>query len=525
MRNHQPVTQQEYQFSDQLNLVSVTDRKGHITYCNPAFIKVSGYSADELLGQPHNIVRHPDMPQEAFRDLWETTASGKLWSALVKNRRKNGDHYWVKAHVTPISDSAGRILGFMSVRTLPSRTEVAQAEQLYAGMRAEAAGGQLSTRLQQGQVRHTRLREWLQHLKQPNTLIRFTVADLGLLALVALTAKLLPWPALLLAIPLAAWLMHRQNVALILSPLRLMQIEITRMASGDLSGKVTTGRPGMIGQLQQALAQLYVNTRTVIQDVRQESLNLHVSIEEIVAGNHDLARRTTSAASSLEETAASMAQLSGTVQHSTGIAQNGATQSRQTASLAGRSHSAVHAVAATMREITESSRRISEITLVIEGVAFQTNILALNAAVEAARAGESGRGFAVVASEVRALAQRTAEAAREIKQLIAESSDQVRTGSARTSEAQDRMQEALTAVNSVATVLDEISHASHEQRQGILQISEVIVHLDQVTQQNAGMVEELSATADALRVQSNAVNHSMRMFRLQATDVSLTQAD
>ncbi len=220
-----------------------------------------------------------------------------------------------------------------------------------------------------------------------------------------------------------------------------------------------------------------------------------------------------------------MDQLNGTVRDSAQAAQTAAEQSRQTAAVAQRSHEAVQAVADTMRGITESSQRIGEITQLIESVAFQTNILALNAAVEAARAGEAGRGFAVVAAEVRALSQRTSQAAAQIKQLIAESASRVAVGSTRSREAHERMEEALGAVHTVASVLDRISHTATEQLQGITQVSEVITHLDGVTQKNAAMVEELANTASVLYTKSDALGRSMQLFRLQAGETTLAQLD
>lgn len=151
MRLNLPVTQQEFTIPDGVTLVSVTDLTSRITYCNPAFVAVSGYSREELLGQPHNLVRHPDMPAEAFRDMWATLQSGSPWSATVKNRRKNGDHYWVQANATPMKDG-DRIAGFLSVRTLPTREQVAAAEALYATMREEASEGRLVHVLARGAV-------------------------------------------------------------------------------------------------------------------------------------------------------------------------------------------------------------------------------------------------------------------------------------------------------------------------------------------------------------------------------------
>ncbi len=196
-----------------------------------------------------------------------------------------------------------------------------------------------------------------------------------------------------------------------------------------------------------------------------------------------------------------------------------------TAEVTLRSNQAVQSVAETMRGISESSKQITDIIQLIEGVAFQTNILALNAAVEAARAGDQGRGFAVVASEVRSLAQRTASAAREIKQLITESSTRIDTGSAQTGEALDRMQAALSAVGQVHTVLQEISSSAAEQTTGISQINEAVTHMDSITQQNAAMVEELAAAAKSLQGQVEGVSNSMRLFRLARGELTLSQMD
>ncbi len=166
MRINLPVTASEYAFPAQETLVSVTDTKGRITYCNPAFIAVSGFVQDELLGQPHNLIRHPDMPAEAFRDLWDTIQAGQPWTGLVKNRRKNGDFYWVQANVTPMRDG-NRITGFLSVRTLPAREQVQAAEALYTAMRVQADAGRTVHALQRGAVVRRDLRGRLARLAAP----------------------------------------------------------------------------------------------------------------------------------------------------------------------------------------------------------------------------------------------------------------------------------------------------------------------------------------------------------------------
>jgi aerotaxis receptor len=525
MRQNLPITQREYPFPPNRTLVSVTDLKGRITYCNPAFIEVSGYSREELLGQPHNLVRHPDMPAEAFRDMWATIESGRPWSGVVKNRRKNGDHYWVVANATPMMDG-GRITGYLSVRNQPSRDAIQGAEALYALMQAEAAQGHLQHVLKAGRVVRTGWRGHLQTLTAPSTRTRLMGMQLlGAAATGGSALAGLPAPVTVGVALLSGALAYLATRALAIVPIHHLVADANHLAAGDLTHQITTGASGASGQLQQALQQMSLNLRTVVQDVRTEVDQLSIAVAQIASGNQDLASRTESQASSLEQTAASMEEINGTVQHSADAAQQGAHLAQETSHITQRSNEAVLAVTQTMGGIAESSSRIGEIIHLIEGVAFQTNILALNAAVEAARAGEAGRGFAVVASEVRSLAHRTSEAAREIKQLIQESADRVREGGERTDEARARMQEAIAAVQKVSGVLDAISGASREQQLGIGQINEAVAHMDSITQQNAAMVEELASAAQSLTTQVQGVSHSMRLFRLQPGERTLSEMD
>jgi aerotaxis receptor len=524
MRVNQPISQRELPFPSGESLISVTDLKGRITYCNAAFIEVSGFSRDELLGQPHNLVRHPDMPAEAFRDMWATIESGLPWTGLVKNRRKNGDHYWVQANATPMKDGE-RIVGYLSVRTEPSREAVQAAESLYATMREEAATGRRLHVLHHGAVRRADLAGRVVSALRLGAGARLAALQLALAAAVigAEAAGGLPAAA---AVALfgglgVAWLSLRTT----LGPIEATVADAYRMAAGDLTHPVTEGAEGRVGELQLALRQMAVNLRAVVRDTRQEVLRLESAAREIAAGAGDLSGRTESQAGSLEQTAASMEEINSTVQNSAAAAAEGARLAARTTEVSQRSNAAVQAVADTMTGIADSSRRIGEIVHVIEGVAFQTNILALNAAVEAARAGEQGRGFAVVASEVRSLAQRTTVAAKEIKQLIAESSERVDVGNHRTQDAQARMTEALQAVAKVGHTLEAISTAAAEQQNGIAQINEAVSHMDGLTQQNAAMVEQLAASSSGLSSQVASVNDSMRLFRLQPGDVTVAERD
>ena len=525
MRSNLPVSDHRFTFPSDQTLVSVTDTKGRITYCNPAFIEVSGFQRQELLGQPHNLVRHPDMPEEAFRDMWETIQSKQPWSGLVKNRRKNGDFYWVQANATPMMDGEN-ITGFLSVRTLPSEDAVAHAELLYRRMQSEKKAGKQQVFLHRGQVVEKDFVGRLKALAQVGITNQLIALQLLVVIAVAI-ADLLAIPTVGLSIiaAIVGCLVIWQVNSLLITPLRTLLTDANRLAAGDLSRPIATGSKGFIGDLQKALNQMSVNLRTVVSDVRSELEQLSGSTSEIAAGNQDLSARTESQASSLEETAASMQEITGTVQQSAVTASDGAGLAIETERLAQESNEAVHRVASTMAGITESSRQIEEIILLIEGVAFQTNILALNAAVEAARAGDAGRGFAVVASEVRALAQRTTGAARDIKNLINESSNRVTTGNQQTSSALSQMRSVWESVQKMRTALSEISASASEQQTGISQINEAISHMDTMTQQNAAMVEELAAATKSLQDQVTSIRDSMRLFRLSTSERSIGERD
>jgi len=522
MRTNLPVTQNEFLLDDGKTIVSTTDLQGNINYANPYFIEVSGFTEEELLGAPQNIVRHPDMPVEAFADLWATIRAGMPWSGLVKNRCKNGDYYWVLANVTPVIEN-GEPVGYMSVRTKPSREQVNQAAELY---REFKNGNPRKVRLVNGRVQHSGVLAALASLTHLSVarhigincawlsaaLIVFAVAFWNLEGVGAMRGAMTAAAALSAAIVLYFWYsLHHAIVA----PLSRATAAARKMAGGDLTGVIEVPRDDDMGQLLSALRQMNVNLHSIIGDVRSNFDEIKNATGDIASGNMDLSGRTESQASSLQQTAASMEQLNTTVQQSASHVANANELAGKASHIAERGGDIVSQVVSTMGDISTSSRKILDIIGLIDGIAFQTNILALNAAVEAARAGEQGRGFAVVAGEVRNLAHRSAAAAKEVKSLIDLSIARVDAGTALTTSAGSTMSEVIQSVIRVTQVMDEISTATREQTHGIGQVNQAVIQIDDITQQNAALVEQAAAAAAKLAQQAEWVAQAMAVFKLR----------
>jgi len=306
----------------------------------------------------------------------------------------------------------------------------------------------------------------------------------------------------------------------IVGPLRQALDAAQKVSAGDLTTQLQSTGTDEAGRLIDALRDMNSSLVKVVGSVRQGSESVATASAEIAQGNNDLSARTEQQASALEETAASMEELASTVKQNADSARQANQLAMNASTVAVQGGEVVSQVVDTMKGINESSRKISDIISVIDGIAFQTNILALNAAVEAARAGEQGRGFAVVASEVRSLAGRSAEAAKEIKTLISASVERVEHGTNLVDKAGETMTEVVTSIRRVTDIMGEISSASAEQSAGVSQVGEAVSQMDQVTQQNAALVEEMAAAASSLKTQASDLVQTVAVFKLSASDAS-----
>jgi len=524
MRSNLPVTNVEYVMKDTETVVSKTDLHGNITYVNQDFVNISQFSEEELLGQPQNIVRHPDMPVEAFADFWSTLKSGKAWTGLVKNRCKNGDHYWVEANAAPIIEN-GQTVGYSSIRTKPSREQVQAADAAYRAIKA----GDTSLEIHEGKAIRPSLLRRLGLLKTHSLKAMLSVAaiamsilfvGMGVLAWLATNEANQQFTGWLMAIaalgvPMAV-LFAVLAYSSVVKPLERTRMDIERMSAGDLTGGIDANGAAELAALMQSLRVLQINIKLLVGQIKQSTDMVTMGAGEIATGNADLSGRTESQASSLEETASSMEELTSTVKQNAEHAAHANKLVLSTADIAANGGKIVGKVVDTMASIKQSSRKIADIIGVIDGIAFQTNILALNAAVEAARAGEQGRGFAVVASEVRNLAQRSASAAKEIKTLISDSVEQVDIGGKLVDETGEAMDDIVTSVQLVTDIMSGIAEASQEQSAGIEQVNQAVGQMDEITQQNAALVEQAAAASESLQEQAVKLTELVGSFRLVA---------
>ncbi|EAA7191019.1 PAS domain-containing methyl-accepting chemotaxis protein [Salmonella enterica subsp. enterica serovar Napoli] len=492
MSSHPYVSQLNTPLDDDTTLMSTTDLESYITHANDTFVQVSGYQLNELLAQPHNLVRHPDMPKAAFADMWYTLKQGEPWSGIVKNRRKNGDHYWVRANAVPMIRK-GRVTGYMSIRTRATDDEIAAVEPLYQALNE----GRCSKRIHKGLV----VRQGLLG-KLPAMPVRWRVRSImGLMAVMLALALALfgtdaSWQALLLGAlaMLAGTALFEWQIV---RPIENVATQALKVATGERNSVQHLNRSDELGLTLRAVGQLGLMCRWLINDVSSQVSSVRNGSERLAKGNNDLNEHTRQTVENVQETVTTMNQMAESVKLNSETASAADKLSMAASSAATQGGEAMDTVIKTMDDIAHSTQRIGTITTLINDIAFQTNILALNAAVEAARAGEQGKGFAVVAGEVRHLASRSANAANDIRKLIDASATKVQSGSEQVHAAGRTMDDIVAQVQNVTLLIARISQSTQEQTDGLSSLTRAVDELNRITQKNAALVEE-SAQVSAM---------------------------
>ena len=515
MRLNQPVTNVERHLNDDEHIVSKTDTKGRITYINRPFMEISGFTEAELMGAPHNIVRHPDMPPAAFADLWKTLQSGKSWRGMVKNRCKNGDHYWVEANANPIWEK-GRIVGYMSLRTKPTRAQIEAAERAYRLFREGKSHGLV---VKEGKVTRTGLRGTLEMFSNMSINVRVSaacalifVAIIGLFGVDLFAGKngnAGAWMTISLgviatiALLLTGWLWWFLR-SKVFRPLREIAHTCQIIASGNLTSKTAAVSQTEIGQLSHAINIMAGNLTSIVTDVRYATSDLASSSGNVSATAQALSQSASEQATRVETTRSLMDQMSTSINHNTENAKITDGMADKTAKEAIECGESVKGTVSAMKSIADK-------IAIIDDIANQTNLLALNAAIEAARAGDHGKGFAVVASEVRKLADRSLRASQDIHKLASSSySLAEKTG--------NLLNEMVPSINKTSELIQDISKASEDQSSGVGQVNSAMLQMSHSTQQNASSSEELAVTAEELSNHAEQLQSLMGFFKIAQTE-------
>ncbi len=522
MKNNQPVTQRAIDYPADTVLVTTTDKKGIITYANADFIHISGFSEQELIGKSHNVVRHPDMPEMAFQDLWETIKAGKSWRHLVKNRAKNGDHYWVDAYVTPVYDGE-EIIGYQSVRSKPTPEQIEHAEALYARMKQNPALGIPKIRKHWYDWPIQRAAFWFALI--------FAVIQLGVMG-IHLGGVQLPlgieWLMDIVGIllPIAWYLILRA----VLKPLKHINAALHQLQIGNLRTTIHSYGQNEIGQVAETTRALQARLLTLIGLFMETGRHL-ASVSEMLANRSDqTARHMTQQAEQTDLVASAMNEMTATVQsvahnaadtaaavgRANQEATHGQTQIEQTHRAISDLSNHLTQTAQSINALKDQGNAIEQVVQLISGIADQTNLLALNAAIEAARAGEHGRGFAVVADEVRALAAKTQVATVDIRSMI----DTLRAGIESTVTVVETGHRQMTTVKTQATGTEQ---SLNKISQAIDQIGDMATQIATATEEQSMVAEEMNRNVQTIRSQTDQAVQSSKenaALSVETADIS-----
>ncbi|MBW8192585.1 methyl-accepting chemotaxis protein [Neiella marina] len=478
MRSNLPVTQKEVTYSQDTNILSTTDPKSHITYINADFVRISGFEEDELLGNPHNMIRHPDMPPAAFKEMWARLKQGSSWMGLVKNRCKNGDHYWVHAYATPIKAN-GSTKEYQSVRVKPQSDEVSRADALYKKLIAQpnkAASSLKGLQIQQKMMLHG------------------LVGLIGLFAIGLNVATSWAWPlaailATLYVCTACIWQFQ---------PIRELANDLRKEMDDPVARHIYTGRQDEVGQLQVVLKMLRSQQRAMagrINDYSQHlvsastnlSDNMNVSLTEIEKQYNQsdmVATAVEEMSVSIQEVASNAVETSEHAKVANEEMASGKDSVEETLEAINLLSSQVGTASEVIHKLADESDEIGSVVDVIRSIAEQTNLLALNAAIEAARAGEQGRGFAVVADEVRTLATRTHDSTEEIMAMV--------------EKLQGQAHNAVKAMDSAASSADKSVSSAHDAEENIEQATQSVSSINNMNLQIAAAVEEQSQVSEEI---------------------------
>ncbi len=543
MKVNHPVTNIESILPEGEFIYSRTNLKGVIVEANEAFAKLSAFTPEEMVGKAHNLVRHPDIPPEAYADLWRDLKAGRPWRGILKNWRKDGGFYWVAANVAPVRED-GQIVGYQSVRSRPSREEIAAAEAAYARMRA----GDKSLMVEHGRVVRRR-----SALLTGLMLLRTQLILAGLATL--LPASMLFAEYIGIHLPMVAGaavgsvgVLYALFFMFFYAPRLMRALRATSgwleriLTTGDLRERHAPARRDVVGEIGRNADRFVSSMQAMLQGVSdiagkvsRETQQVEGGMKNVEQSAHAQNEATSSAAAAIEEVTVSIGEVAANAQLTRDTAEQASQASTTGVSVTSRARESIRSLAETVNRsagrveaLDKRSEEISRITGVIREIADQTNLLALNAAIEAARAGEQGRGFAVVADEVRKLAERTGGATQEISAMIgsirgetAEAVSDMRSGAGQVGEGVELVEQVNAALAQIheemahtTHMVTDISTASHEQQSAMTQMAQNVEQVAIMTEQNVAVVDQAMGTVGRLNEVTARMRKAVQQYRL-----------